>query len=219
MAKLREIFDYKMFVFDILKLLGALPPLIDLRCKKIYINGEKTKDFFAGKYLISSNHTSYCDPVIISCAFWMRRVGFVATKELFATPFLDKLFHAFGCIPIDKENPSMETFKMVKDRLNRGHIVGVFPEGYVEKSEELGVFKSGIVMMAVMSGCDIVPIYIGKRRNRLKRQTVVIGEKIHLKDFFAGPFPGMNEVEKITAYLKEKENELEEKYLESYGGN
>lgn len=211
-STLAKIFDYKMILHDFIKLTGALPVLIDLRVKRIFVN--KTKGLLSGKYIISANHISYEDPVIICAAFVRRRVGFLATHDLFKKKLLSFFLKHYGVIPINKNNPSMVSFKKAVDFMDRGHIMCVFPEGMIVHEEHLGSFKSGIVMMAVMADADILPTYIHKRENRLKRQVVVIGEKISYKDYVKGPFPTIEEINKVTAVLLEKEKELEQKYYE-----
>ena len=208
-----KVFDPKMWLNDFVRFTGILPVAIDLRIKKTYIN--KTKDLYKGKYIISSNHISFIDPVIIMASFWMRRVGFLATTELFESKTANFLFKQFGCVPIDRNNPGVESFKKVADMLNRGHLMCVFPEGTVVHDDELGAFKSGIVMMAVMAEADLLPVYIPERTNRWKRQHVIIGEKVSYKDYVKGPFPTMEDLNKVTSVLLEKELELKNKYLES----
>ena len=211
-STLAKIFDYKMILHDFIKLTGALPVLIDLRVKRIFTN--KTKGLLSGKYIISANHISYEDPVIICAAFLRRRVGFLATHDLFEKKLLSFFLKHYGVIPINKDNPSMSSFKKAVDFIDRGHIMCVFPEGMIVHEDHLGAFKSGIVMMAVMADADILPTYIHKRESRLKRQVVVIGEKINYKDYVKGPFPTIEEINNVTTVLLEKEKELEQKYYE-----
>ena len=65
-------------------------------------------------------------------------------------------------------------------------------------------------MMANVAGTDILPIYIGKRKRVfLSRQRIVIGDRINVKEYIAGPMPTMQEIEKITELLMEKEKKLE----------
>ena len=217
MNKFAKLFDPKKWFYDFVKFTGSLPVLIDLRMKRIFLN--KKRETLKGKYIISSNHMSYSDPVIISAAFWERRVGFVATSELFTIKFWSAFFKAVGCIPIDKTNPSLQTFKAVKENLDRGHITCVFPEGTVTRDESIKTFKSGIVMMATIADADILPVYLAKRKKRIHRQVCVIGEKINYKDYVSGSFPTMSEIETITNVLASKEKELEEYYLSTLNGN
>lgn len=211
MNKLAKLFDPKKWFYDFVKFTGSIPVIIDLRMKRMYI--KKERGILKGKYIISSNHMSYSDPVIISAAFWERRVGFVATSELFESKFWSVFFKGVGCIPINKTNPSLQTFKEVKNNLDRGHITCVFPEGTVTRDESINTFKSGIVMMATIADADILPVYLAKRKKRIHRQVCVIGEKINYKDYVSGSFPTMSEIETITNVLLEKEKELENYYL------
>ena len=214
-----QIFDYKMFFYDIGKFFAILPTLLILRLKSYYINKKRQKGLFKGKTIIVSNHISYIDPVIISNAFWRRRVSFVATKEIFDVKIFGKVLKLFKCISIDKENVSVKTFKEVKDRLDRGHLVALFPEGEVERVEELAAFKSGVAMMALMSGASIVPMYIHKRTKWYKRQVVMIGEKINIKDYITSKIPSIEEMEKFTITLHEIEEKLKQECLKKVKGN
>ena len=209
--KFVQIFDLKMWFHDFVKFTGMLPVLIDLRLKRVYLD-KKPKGLFKGKYLISANHASFIDPIIIMNAFWSRRVCFVATKQFFIKKFWKVVFRGFGCIEIDKEAPTLKTFNEVGEKLARGHLVSVFPEGHVTNDTELHALKSGIVMMAVMNEAPILPIYIVKREKRIKRQIVMIGEKINPADYMAGAMPSIDEINNISNILLEKEKELKDKY-------
>lgn len=208
-SKFRQIFDPKVFFYDFFKWTTAIFAAIDLRFKTIFIDKKTGKKIFNGRYLISCNHSSFEDPVILSATFWRRRVFFVSTSELFNTKFKNFFFRAIGCIEVNKKNVSMKTFKDVCNTMDRGHIVAVFPEGTVDvNSKEHETFKSGIVMMALMSKSDIIPTYILRRKNRFKRQVVYVGEKIVVKDFIKNQIPTFDDICNLTNYIKEKETEL-----------
>ena len=211
-----KLFDPKMWLYDLVKWTGCPAVLADLRVKKIFACGKKPKGFYRGNYIISSNHMSYADPIILSNVFWERRVGFIATSEFFKNKFWGKFFRSVGCIPVDKSNPSLKTFKDVEERLDRGHIVCVFPEGEVTRTENMGKFKSGVVMMAVMAQADILPVFLVKRKKRIRRQVAVIGEKIDYKQYIKGPVPTMEDLTAVTQLLAEKERELEEFYKNTH---
>ena len=204
-----RLFDPRMWLYDLFKITGSLPILVDLRLRRVFVNPQTKRGRLKGKYLIAANHASYIDPVILFNAFWWRRVSFVAVDELFKQKFWGPFLKAVGCIPISKENVSLETFKRVESSLYRGHVVGIFPEGTVSRDDSLHAFKSGVVMMAVMSGADVLPTYIVKRTNRWRRQEVIIGEKIILKEHISSEFPTMEEIENLTQLLHERELELE----------
>ena len=207
-----RLFDPRMWLYDLVKLNG-IPIVLYTRMKRIFVtpSGQRKRDILRGKYLVASNHTSVFDPVLLMNAFWERRLTFVAMEELFRLKH-GKFFKRIGCIPINRENVSLDTFKKVEEQLYRGHVVAVFPEGGIETENSMKVFKSGIALMAAMSGADIVPTYLVKRTNKWRRQVVLIGEKIKLGDYVSSDFPTMDELENLTRTLQEKELELERTY-------
>lgn len=209
-----RLFDPKMWFYDFVKLTG-IPIVFYFRMKRIYVTstGKRKRGTFKGKYLVCSNHTGILDPIVLMCAFWWRRLTFVAMEELFNLKF-GKFFRWLGIIPINRENVSIETFKQVENQLYRGHVVGVFPEGGIETENSMKTFKSGIALMAAMSGADIVPTYIVRRKNVWQRQVVLVGEKIKLRDHISSEFPTMEELEKLTQLLQDTEREMERIALE-----
>lgn len=205
-----RIFDIRMLFFDFAKW-TAVPFLwLVLRTKRIYISGKKPKGLTKGKYIIASNHISSWDQFTAASVALSRRVSMVSTKNLYnKCPLFFKLMHV---VPVDNGKPSMSLFKKVKNFLYRGHIMCMFPEGYIVEGQELQTFKGGTVMMAALSQADILPIYIVRRKIFKQRQVVVVGEKIKYQDMFKSPMPTKEEIEKATKLLMEKEKELEEKY-------
>ena len=67
--------------------------------------------------------------------------------------------------------------------------------------------------MAIMNSCPILPIYIRKPEGK-RRKVLIVGEPIDLE--YRGKFPSVNELEEISANLREKEIELENYYKELY---
>ena len=207
-----RLFDPRMWLYDLVKFTG-LPVVLYTRLKRIFVTstGKRMRGMLRGKYLIAANHASLLDPVIVVNAFWERRVTFVAMEELFKLKH-GKFFSKIGMIPINRENVSIETFKKVEEQLYRGHVVGVFPEGGLETDDSMKAFKSGIALMAAMSGADIVPAYIVKRTNKWRRQVVLIGEKIKLSDYISSEFPTMDELDNLTQEIQARELQLERAY-------
>ena len=211
-----RIFDPHMWFFDFVKWTGALPLMLVLRTKVIYLHGKRPKGIYRGKFIAASNHISFLDPIVIGTVIKLRRVTFVSTKEL-----IDKnpwFFKGIGCIEIDKENPTVETFKEVKQMLYRGHPVVVFPEGTVVRDQDVQLFKTGIMMMAMMSEADIIPMYLGKRETFKQRKVAIVGDRIKYGDLFKTPFPTMDDLKNAAMFLREKELELETKFHELYKG-
>ena len=209
-SKFFQIFDYRMFGYDFVKFTGGLPIVIWYRIKKIFVNKKQKKILNNTPYLIAPNHIGFTDIMIVANTFWNRRLRFVATKDLYINKFRRFLFNKFfACIEVDKENVSMKTFKEVKDALNRGHCVPVFPEGTIAKKEDSVIeYKSGVVLMSLVSKVPIVPVYMEKRTKWYKRQRVVIGELLDLTKYCKSPMPSMEEIKKLTLILHDEEVKL-----------
>ena len=209
--KFLQIFDIKMFLYDLLKFIAAPSVLIYNRLKRVYVDKSIKKDLRKKAYIVTCNHTSYMDVLVISNTFWTRRIRYVATKELFESKVRNFCFKLFKCIPIDKENVSMKTFKEIKKTIDNGHLIGVFPEGTIEKEGEITQFKSGVVLMAIMAKAPIVPMYMEKRTKWYKRQRVVVGEMVNVFDYVKSPIPTIDEINSVAKMLFEKEQELKNK--------
>lgn len=206
------------FLFDFVKITGALPTLLYMRVKTITYGKVKPSELKKG-YLITSNHISFFDPIIIACVFWKRRIHFLATKELFSSRAKDFFFTQMHCIKVDKDNFSLNSFHEVRDTLKRDKLVIIFPEGQVNHNgEKILGFKSGAVLMAHQSNKPIVPICIIKREKWFKRQVVLIGDPIDVRDI-CGNMPSMDNIVKVSELLHDKETELMQRYLNSIGDN
>lgn len=209
--KFLQIFDIKMFIYDLLKFIAVPSVLIYNRLKRVYVDKSIKKDLRKKAYIVTCNHTSYMDVLVISNTFWTRRIRYVATKELFESKVRNFCFKLFKCIPIDKDNVSMKTFKEIKKTIDNGHLIGVFPEGTIEREGEITQFKSGVVLMAIMAKAPIVPMYMEKRTKWYKRQRVVVGEMVNVFDYIKSPIPTMEEINSVAKMLFEKEQELKNK--------
>ena len=205
---LAKLFDPKMLLLDFARL-TAWPAILFYRMK-IYYESKEAKKFRKNTGIIASNHTGFGDVPIIYTLMAYRRICFVTAKEVYKPGFSTMFYKAIGCIQIDRENPSIQTFKNVTNCLDRGHYIGVFPEGFINREDVLKTFKSGVVMMALMSGKPIIPIYIKRRKNWFQRQRVAVGEAIYVSDYFTSRFPSMEEINKVTELVRVKEMKLKE---------
>ena len=201
------------FLYDFAKVTGALPALIFLR-PKVILHGEKATNKVKGGALIVSNHLTYYDPVIIFSAFWRRRVYIMATKDLYSTKLSSFYFRQMHCIPVDKDNFSMSSFRDVTERLNNKKLIAIFPEGQVNhntNASPLLSFKTGATIMAHKAGANIIPMYIVKREKWYHRQVIMVGEPIDIRAV-AGEKATMADLQKASEYVHQKELELAQYY-------
>ena len=81
-----------------------------------------------GGFLLAANHISHFDPPIIATAL-RRKVDWMAMAEFFPHPVLGRILRAIECFPVDRDRANRATIRTAIDRLKRGRIVGMFPEG------------------------------------------------------------------------------------------
>lgn len=191
------------FFYDFVKITGILPTLLALRPKRLYPYG---RNIPKGGVLISANHRSYLDPVIVHCAVMGRRLNCLATKDLYNRRIWKLFFPAMHCIQVDKKNFSMASFHQVVERLNDGKAVVIFPEGQINRDESTTVmaFKSGVMLMAHRSHAPILPVYIVKKQHWYERQHIVIGKPFDVCDMLDA-FPSMDDLTRVSELLRQEE--------------
>lgn len=110
-------------------------------------------------YLICPNHTSYLDILLLYAVFPQYFI-FLGKKELGKIPLFNLFFKKLNIL-IDRSNAKAAHRSMleVRDRLQHGTNVVIFPEGTISKNApELRPFKNGAFRIALELGLPIVPI-------------------------------------------------------------
>ncbi|MBQ3589040.1 MAG: 1-acyl-sn-glycerol-3-phosphate acyltransferase [Clostridia bacterium] len=179
---------------------------------KIYRMG---KEKLKGAGIVMSNHVGLIDIVHLHFCFAGRRMWSLAMKELFETKIKNLFFRMAKCIPVDRENVTIDMYHDVADVLDSGKLLIIFPEGHINFDEKPDVknFKGGVALFAIMNKVPVVPVYIVKRQKWYHRQKIVLGEPIHLEKVCGGT-PSIRDVDKVSIYLHEKEEELARYYNE-----
>ena len=205
--KKAKLFSLRCLLMDLIRITGALPGLVWLR-PKIRYTTKQAKKRLRGGVLVIANHTSFIDPACMMYVLWYRRLYFVchqAFVETKAGPF----FRAAGClIPINADNFSVGSFRSITESLRDGKAVTLFPEGHVNKGDEMLEFKSGMVLISMQSKRPIVPVYLKPRRHWYSRLKAVVGEPVDITSLSEGR-PAFSKIQEVTALLKKREEELE----------
>lgn len=200
------------FYYDFIKVTAIIPTMLFYRHKTICV-GEKKSQKIKGAALISCNHLSFFDPIILHCVFWRRRLNILATKDLYNTKKKRWFFDRMHCIEVDKENFSMRSLHAVCDTLKKGKLVTIFPEGGINRqsSTEMLSFKSGAALMAFQANSPIIPVCIIPRKHWYNRQVVLVGDPVNIREV-CGDRPSIADLNKASEYLRDKEMGLLEHY-------
>lgn len=129
-----------------------------------------------GKLIVACNHLSLMDPLLIGTIF-KRQVFFVGKKELFKNKFLSWLLKKCGVICLDRDKMDIITVKQILSILKNEKILGIFPEGTRNKTQEdLLSFKEGTTMFAEKTEAKVLPIVMLQKPKLFRKTTFIIGE-------------------------------------------
>ncbi len=205
MKRPNKLLSLEYLFYDFVKLTSALPGLLLYRPKRLY-ESELARKRIRGGALLIGNHTGYFDPIYLQFCVWYRRHHFLCLKE-FLEGKAAFFFRHFLCIPIDRENFSLDSFREITERLSRGELISMFPEGKINAEGGIASFKSGMVLMALRSGKPIIPVYVARRTHALARLRIAVGEPVDVAARL-GEHPALSEIDAMTSYLQEKEQQL-----------
>jgi len=154
-----------------------------------------------GPFIIASNHASIMDPAVVGVACHIMPVTFMAKRELFDDRVLGSWVRAVGCIPVERDSGSFKPLKVAVQKLKKGKVLGIFPEGKRSLDGRLQEPQAGIGLLASKSGAPIVPVYVsgtgkglakGKKFKTPCKVTAHIGKIVDIRESTA--FPGKKEI-------------------------
>jgi len=157
-------------------------------------------------FIIVANHSSLLDPVILGISL-RPKIIFVAAAYLFKISWLGYLLRKANSIPVQGKN-DIKSIKQALKILQQGGVLGIFPEGGVDRQKNNLPVKAGAAYLATKVGVPIVPIVIKGANIILPRGAKFIRSlnKIEVK------------IKKPIACSKQnnKDKEIIKKVVESY---
>ena len=151
----------------------------------------------SGGGLIVANHVSYADAIIIGCA-GSRLIRFLMWQPIYENKWLNPVCRLFEAIPLVRNSAkeAIRALRHARTELEKGNLVGIFPEGALTRTCHVQPFERGIeVIRRGLESTPIIPIYLdglwghalslkggqpfGASRLRLRHEvTLYIGEPI-----------------------------------------
>ena len=167
----------------------------------------------SGPYIISSNHQSYLDPLILAAVLpplVFDKVFAVGTSEIFGEGFMLRLARSLRVLVVDPDANLIPAMRAGAFGLRQGRPLILYPEGERSIDGTPRIFKKGAAILSVHLQVPIVPVaiegfYEAWPRNKSFQRF------IPLKMAFGDPIvpPPENEAseeayEKLTAELKDR---------------
>src|SRR5215467_6798983 len=179
----------------------------------------------AGGFLLASNHISHFDPFLIGLCV-RRKIDWMTMAEFFRPPALGFLLRSIDAFPAERDRADLKTIRTAINRLKRGRIVGLFPEGGIRDGArsllEGAPLRAGAATLAQIANVPVVPcVILGTDRFYCRKQWLPF-RRTPVWIAFGKPIstsPGLHKPEareridsELTAAFKNLYEELREKF-------
>jgi long-chain acyl-CoA synthetase len=117
----------------------------------------------SGAYIISSNHQSYLDPLILACLLPPEvffRAFAVGTSDIFGKGFMRKLARSIKVVVLDPDANLVPAMRAGAFGLRHGLALILYPEGERSIDGKPRIFKKGAAILSIHLQVPIVPVAI-----------------------------------------------------------
>ena len=165
------------------------------------------ENFIDGPAIVIANHESFLDPPLVGSSV-PGEMHSMASEYLFKNRVMKWALPKIGCHPVSRTKNSPGVMKMMENLLARGKKILIFPEGSRSEDGKIKPFKKGIGLLALMSKCPIIPIFIEgtheawpKRKKfpkLMRKLSVTIGTPLLWEDYERRSATAKEAAKKIT---------------------
>jgi len=121
-----------------------------------------------GPLIVISNHTGQLEAAVFLGQLQPRPITAWAKMEAWDNAFLNWLFNLWGLIPVRRGEGDTSALRKAIKALENGFIFGIAPEGTRNITGNLKRAHPGVVMLAIHSGANILPLAHWGGENFLK---------------------------------------------------
>ena len=142
-----------------------------------------------GKMILAGNHTGWLDTIVIEAAC-RRPIKYLAAEWVTKTGLMGVAVSIFGVIPIVPKK-GLEALDKAVRHLEKGKVIGIFPEGKLTRDGSLSKFHKGVAYIHKNSKAPIVPFVIqggfeawaeDKKLPRLKKISIQFGLPLNMAE-------------------------------------
>ena len=166
-----------------------------------------------GPYIISSNHQSYLDPIILDSVLpWpvFRNMFAVGTSEIFGSSMMRRVARLLRVAVVDPDANLISAMRAGAFGLQHGRILIMYPEGERSIDGTPRVFRKGAAILSIHLQVPIVPVAIdgfyeswprGRKFQKFGPLKIVFGDPIYPPPKSEG---SEGAYERLTAELKQR---------------
>ena len=188
------------------KITGWAVQKLCFRTKIVYEDKAAQSRRIKGKAIIVSNHTSVYDYAVMIFVFFWRTLRYQMAEVLFKKRLLKTFLKAMGGIFIDRYAHDFSHVEKSVNVLDRGGVVGIFPEGRLPREGEAAPleFKEGAAYLALRTRAPIIPVYTNGSYFNKKRAVVVIGRPVDAESLIKADRDERENLKCVSEYLRQK---------------
>jgi 1-acyl-sn-glycerol-3-phosphate acyltransferase len=112
-----------------------------------------------GPLIVAINHTSHVD-IVVMAASLPYPVEFIALADLLSVPVTRLVLHAYGVIPVHRDQIDRNVLRRALDVLEAGGVLALAPEARMSASGALERARPGVGYLALRSGAPVMPVGI-----------------------------------------------------------
>ena len=127
----------------------------------------------SGALIVTANHIGWVDPPLLR---WVlgRRIRYMTKIELFRWTISGLAVRLFDAFPVRRDGRDRVALRQALRLLERGEVLGMFPEGTRSKNLQLAKGHAGIAMVGLRSGAPILPVGIVGTDRMLKWPDLIL---------------------------------------------
>ena len=138
-----------------------LIPALRAIAKREWVGAERIPK--SGRVIVASNHLSYLDVLVLTHFLYRngRAPRYLGKSGVFKVPVVGRVILAAGQIPVERESSdARKAVDHAKILLEKGHLLGVYPEGTLTRDENLWpmLAKTGCARLALLTDTPVIPI-------------------------------------------------------------
>lgn len=120
----------------------------------------------SGAVIVTSNHVSAADPMMLCAAAPYRPLAFLVAAEYARWPVVSFFVRKLGCVPVRRDGRDSGATRQAMRNLQAGKAMCVFPDAGIPAPDELRRPREGVAMLALKTGVPVIPAYISGTKYR-----------------------------------------------------
>lgn len=147
---------------------------------KVTVDGKEQLER-GGPFVLVVNHQSFAD--LMAMCFLDHPTKYLGKHSVFKLPVFGWALAIAGEVPVRRgdRKSGAEALDKLREWLERGVSVALFPEGTRSADGNIGKFKLGAFNLAIKAGRPIVPVVIAGARELLPKHSVVFEEAANIR--------------------------------------